>query len=904
MKTSQGWLWKVAISAVALAMVGVAARADVISAGYYDSFGVKADNSLWGWGYDGGNANNYADPSRTQTVSVARAQLGLGTTNDMVTMNGAYVVASPTQSGTAKTWLDVVGGLYCGFGIQSDGSLWAWGYDGTPESTSLGSFYRYHDEQRGALGMGTQVCQVITSVYAPVTVSTSYSPPHDKYVYTDTYPFITNSVMNGLAVNQPTQVGSDKSWRQVAAGNDFGLGLQADGSIWSWGSESITTTHQYDTNGVVTAHVYQANGHLGQGDMLVTSTNSAGGEIYSRVTEHYTNNGMFTPYYLVDVTTNTLTNSMTTNVVHYVRALNAPTKITAPTSMDKSASWWSGIAAGQAHGAAIGSDGSLWTWGKNQGGTYVASVYVTNVNYYSNYWNHQLVPIYNTNHSVLGLGDTTLIATNVPAQVGSETNWASVSAGLNAQFTLAIKTDGSLWGWGDNGYAGANYYWLESGWSSYSDQNPSATNTSVFWTYAYGYLGLGSNTLFANIPMRVGTDNNWAMVSAGNVHCLGLKSDGSLYAWGNNGGGWWGGSDGRLGLGRSDTYVAVPTRVGADNDWVAVSAGFNHSLAMKSDGSLWAWGNNTYAALGDQSGNAYEPVKISDGWGYSAPVIAAAENGGGDYDGDGKTDFVVYDAATGNWLVRLSTMGYSLYSLDAMLGGPGYGLVTADFDGDGKTDPAVYQESTGTWLIKLSASGHVLVTLEGWLGGTGYTAVPADYDGDGQADPAVYNKSTGEWRMRLSGSAYLTVLKTLGAGCVPVPMDYDGDLKADLASYESATGNWQVMLSASADAVVPFAFGGCNYLAVPMDYDGDGKSDPAVYGEATGVWQIKLSAYGYAVYDSSVHGGWILGGTGYVPTPADYDGDGLADPTVYNSTTGQWTLMLSAYGYSHYTTTW
>lgn len=852
MKTGTGWLLKVGIGVFVLAMVGVAAQAGVISAGYYDSFGVKADNSLWGWGYDGSNANNYTDPTLTQTVSMARAQLGLGTTNDMVKMNGQYVVVSPAQSGTAKTWLDVAGGLYRGFGIQSDGSLWTWGYDGTPVSTDLGSSdnvcSRYHYEQRGALGLGAQMCQVITRIYTNITTGQIY----------------TNSVMNGLATNLPTQVGSDTSWRQVAAGNDFGLGLQADGSIWSWGYEDGTATPQYDTNGVVTGYVYRANGQLGQGDMI-----------------------------------STLTNCVTSNVFYYVRALNTPTEITAATSMDKSASTWSYIAAGQAHSAAVRSDGSLWTWGKNQGGTYVASVYVTNVLYSgTNNYYHRLLPIYNTNRSVLGLDDTTLIVTNVPAQVGSETNWASVFAGLNAQFTLAIKTDGSLWGWGDNGYAGANYYWSESGSSWYLDQNPTATNTSVvFWTYAYGYLGLGSNTLFANIPTRVGTDNDWAMVSAGNTHCLGLKSDGSLYAWGNNG-------SGRLGIGRGDTHVAVPTRVGTDNDWVAVSAGYNHSLAMKSDGSLWAGGNNTYAALGDQSGNAYEPVKISDGWGYSAPVIAATENGGGDYDGDGKTDFVVYDAATGNWLVRLSMMGYSLYSLDAMLGGPGYGLVTADFDGDGKTDPAVYQESGGTWLIKLSAAGYTQVSLADWLGGTGYTAVPADYDGDGNADPAVYNKSTGEWRMRLSGSAYITTLKTLGSGCVPVPMDYDGDLKADLAVYEAATGNWQVMLSDSGDAVVPFLLGGCNYLAVPMDYDGDGKPDPAVYGEATGVWQIKLSGYSYAVYDSSVQGGWTLGGTGYVSTPADYDGDGLADPTVYNSITGQWTIMLSTYDYYRYTTTW
>ena len=892
MKTEKSWLWKVGVSMFAFAMIGVAANAGVISAGNYDSFGVKAGNTLWGWGGDSGFANNYTDPARTQTIPIALSQLGLGPTNGMVKMNNVYVVVSPTQSGTAKKWLDVVGGENRGFGIQSDGTLWGWGYDGTPTDTELGWYYvhPFHSEQNGALGMGAQMCQVITQVHT-TTVWTNFSGgahnDDNMYVYTDTESY-TNSVMNGLTTNRPTQVGTDTSWRQVAVGHDFGLGLQADGSIWSWGSDGESKASDvYNTNGFSIMRLSRAWGRLGQGDMLVTETNYSGGTITPRSMQHYTNDGVGN-YTLVDTSVTTLTNSVWgTNFVQYVRALNTPTKITAPTSMVC-------VVAGEYHSVAVGSDGSLWTWGKNQGGGYAISVSVYNYPDPENhgYYYHELLPNCNTN-LILGLGDSTLFAANVPTRVGSETTWASVSAGMNAEFTMAIKKDGSLWGWGNNG-AQRSYGWNETWMNPYSDQNPTAINTYGFRSWAEGCLGLGSNVLVVTTPTRVGTDNNWTMVSAGNAHCLGLKSDGSLYAWGNNG-------SGRLGLGRGDAYVDVPTRIGADNDWVAVSAGRSHSLALKSDGSLWGWGNNACAALGDQEGNAYEPVKISDGWGYSAPVIAASENGGGDYDGDDCTDFVIYDASTGNWQVRLSLMGYTLLPLNAMLGGPGYRLVTGDFDGDGVTDPAVYQESSGTWKVMLSGSSYALETMV--FGGSGFTAVPADYDGDFADDFAVYNKTTGDWYIRLSDSGINIMKNSVGAGCVPVPMDYDGDGEADLATYELATGKWQIELSRYDDVVAKFWFGDHNYLPVPMDYDGDGLADPAVYGEATGNWGIRLSKYDWMTYYSAVYG-WTLGGTGYIATPADYDGDGLADMTAYSLTTGQWTIMLSRSAYYRVTTQW
>jgi alpha-tubulin suppressor-like RCC1 family protein len=75
-------------------------------------------------------------------------------------------------------------------------------------------------------------------------------------------------------------------------------------------------------------------------------------------------------------------------------------------------------------------------------------------------------------------------------------------------------------------------------------------------------------------------------VSAGANHTAALKADGSLWAWGGK-------SVGQLGDGTIASRTA-PTRIGADLDWVMVTTGLNHTLGLRAGGSLWAWGQNTY----------------------------------------------------------------------------------------------------------------------------------------------------------------------------------------------------------------------------------------------------------------------------------------------------------------------
>ncbi|MDP3957254.1 MAG: hypothetical protein Q8Q10_02015 [bacterium] len=186
-------------------------------------------------------------------------------------------------------------------------------------------------------------------------------------------------------------------------------------------------------------------------------------------------------------------------------------------------------------------------------------------------------------YGALGLGtDYQSVAYySTPHQVGSDSNWADVQAGYHS--TVALKTNGTLWGWGAN---------------------------------QWGQLGLGDTT-HRYSPTRIGTDTNWASVSMrSNESVQAIKTDGTLWAWGQN-------VYGNLGLGTGGTYYgpSSPTRVGADSDWAKVSVGnfpYEYAMAIKTNGTLWGWGANSNGQLGlGDTTNRYSPTRVGTGtnWG-------------------------------------------------------------------------------------------------------------------------------------------------------------------------------------------------------------------------------------------------------------------------------------------------
>ncbi len=153
---------------------------------------------------------------------------------------------------------------------------------------------------------------------------------------------------------------------------------------------------------------------------------------------------------------------------------------------------------------------------------------------------------------------------------------------VGSDHVLVIKDDGSLWGWGANGS---------------------------------GELGTGSITSNYYLPIKIGNDNDWVKVFAGAVNSFAVKSNGTLWAWGN-------GTGGSLGFGTQNNKY-VPTQLGTSIDWDYITSGAG-TIARKTDGTLWGWGANIYGMLNLGTASIQlTPIQISTETNW-AKVIAGS----------------------------------------------------------------------------------------------------------------------------------------------------------------------------------------------------------------------------------------------------------------------------------------
>jgi alpha-tubulin suppressor-like RCC1 family protein len=381
----------------------------------------------------------------------------------------------------------------------------------------------------------------------------------------------------------PVQIGIDSDWSKIKAGPLHTTVLKTNKTIWLWGDNSYGQLGFGDTDdrnrpnqlgGIPNPHpaLTATLTSLSQIDLSWSDTNDENEFQILR-------NGEL----LITQSANTVAYSDTTVISntsysYRIKAVNNAGEIFSlaaslnviDANIGNSAvvnsfptpgldSDWSVIAAGRGnyghHTLAIKDNGTLWSWGYNDYGQ-------------------------------LGLGYSYPIPITIPNQIGSDSDWSDISAG--DRHSLARKSNGTIWGWGYN-----------------ND----------------GQLGDGTNTTRI-LPRQIGTKSDWANVSAGGnnsgSHSVAIKTNGTIWSWGNN-------DYGQLGLGDSGTDKETPTQTGIDSDWSDIVAGTIHTFALKTNGTIWAWGANNYGQLGDGTvTNRNTPMQIGNA--SDGSVISAGDN--------------------------------------------------------------------------------------------------------------------------------------------------------------------------------------------------------------------------------------------------------------------------------------
>jgi alpha-tubulin suppressor-like RCC1 family protein len=464
------------------------------------SFEMTSDKTLVGGGGHG-VIEFYADEGKPFSIEweVDSSEEGLNevtgvTVGIIQTENLSYKADRPEQVGTSSLWGEIGAGQDHTLGIEN-GKLKAWG-----------------DNSSGQCG-GVEILEKL----------------------------------------EPKPLGVDRDWDRVLPGKDFVVAHKQDGSLWAWGNAEAT-------NRETSSAIYQDPVQIfGENDQATTGwsreiaalESSASNNIGKRIFG-LKNDGTLAGWGGRD------------GLNSYDSLIRLPWWDRRQDTFGTMPWTWQGLAGNlgkgdDSHVLAVRSDGTLWAWGANTGGQ---------------------------------LGDGTKVSKDLPNQIGVRTNWMKAFAG--GSHSLALRSDGTLWAWGLNTYGQLGAVRMKTFYETIETTN---TNQPSFQNSYQKAVAVSDQVR----PIQVGTSKNWLTLSAGGQHNLALKKDRSLWVWGDH-------SKGQLGLGSvapattetntNSATVFSPARLGSAF-WTDVSAGLDHSLGVRSDGTLWAWGNNEAGQLGD-----------------------------------------------------------------------------------------------------------------------------------------------------------------------------------------------------------------------------------------------------------------------------------------------------------------
>ncbi len=535
-----------------------------------NSYVIKNDGSLWVtgsnvYGQCGNTSTGFEYKLVTTQFSTATtAKLVLGIYNTLVLKtDGTLWINGYNNLGqigddslnNSKEFYQVPGywseadtSYYSSYGIKSDGTLWAWG------SNVYGQ-------------LGLDPTQVYYTTPTQVGSDTNWIKVYVGQFYV--LAVKSNGTLWGCGINDSyqlglgdidtrytfTQIGTDTDWNttQISTYNST-MARKANGNLWGWGAD----TARMLGDGVTTTKMVPTLVSSATDWVSVSAGNNASYGIKSNGT-------------LWGVGTNT-TGQLG---IGTLSNKNSWTQIGTDTN-------WAAVSGGANTMAARKTDGTIWGCGSNiygmisADGTVDRVATLTQIGTYTDVSHFEcshtgLVFLRSSNNNLLGNGYTIYYTFGQNTcgsmsfiQIGTDTNWASVSGGN--YHAAAIKTDGTLWVWGRN-----NYHQLGNG-----------TIVDVF------------------VPTQVGTNTNWKSVVCTNVATMALTTDGTLFSWGYNG-------VGQLGL-NSLTDQYTPAQVGTDTDWYSISGAGATSggyFALKTNKTIWLSGPNAQNPQGSNSSVFY-----------------------------------------------------------------------------------------------------------------------------------------------------------------------------------------------------------------------------------------------------------------------------------------------------------
>ena len=606
----------------------------------YSSFALKTNGTLWAWGdaytFGGG--------------------LGIGPSPNTGNICNTQRTSSPQQIGSATNWTNIfsTGGPFQNTVIaaNSNGELYGWGDNsyyklGLPLNNDS---YCSPESLTGATGWTSVAMMGEGHAAAAIKNGELWTCGRN------------NSGQLGLGDNVDrttfTRVGTSTDWEKVFAGNYSFYAIKTNGTLWGWGENGdyqlgignnadqnspVQIGSDTDWEGMVGANNWY-NAGSGNGT-LFKKTN---GEIYA-IGRTVGANG---------------TGVLKIDITYPQQYLDV--RLESLTYIPKSLTGCKDASIGDEHSMVIKSDGTMIglgygervgigysrnevykisednDWYKILGGRDPANGgdYVTGATFIvkndGTLWGAGRNTSY-SNGSVWGYGESSTSLSYVNfTQIGTDTFWKDAKSLSTGYYTtLMIKGDGTLWYTGignaipEYNNNGRTLYWTQYGsdtwkWVSLGSNGSSAwgiKSDGTLWSWGlnnYGQLGLGDTTSRYSSIHQVGSSTNWVKIwNSWYSSVYGLRSDGTLWSWGRD-------RVGSLGTNQSSgTIVTSPLQIGSDTDWVdLVSTAYGTTFALKNNGEVWTWGDNTYNSTYTR-GDYYTPVQF----GTDSNYIAVFANG-------------------------------------------------------------------------------------------------------------------------------------------------------------------------------------------------------------------------------------------------------------------------------------